>query len=88
MRPDVDVQTMINDVKIGQFLRAEIDHHGAEADVLVEDPQDDQYRDGNGLWVHTFERNMDSGWTAEQVGAFYISWVHSYLSNRLIDLEF
>jgi hypothetical protein len=68
VRPAVDMQTKHDDPKIKKFLRGEIHSDGSPAEgFLVEEPKSDMFGEGEGLWLQSFARNVDSGWTAEQV---------------------
>jgi hypothetical protein len=71
VRPAVDMQTKHDDPKIKQFLRGEILSDGSPAEgFLVEEPKNDMLGEGEGLWLQSFVRNVDSGWTAEQIWGF------------------
>jgi hypothetical protein len=71
--PVVEVQTQSPGTNVKQFLRGEIvpDEGKAVATsggFLVEEPESGQGQShSGGLWVHTFERSVELGWTAEQV---------------------
>ncbi|KAL4816676.1 hypothetical protein BDW67DRAFT_175300 [Aspergillus spinulosporus] len=75
--PDVEMQTKLNDLRAGRFLRGEINEDGSESfwDLTgrtggVEEKGGQQ--DGP-AWVHTFVRNLrGNGWTAEQIWGFEI----------------
>ncbi|KAN0068836.1 hypothetical protein V8E54_013005 [Elaphomyces granulatus] len=71
VRPAVDMQTKHDDPKIKKFLRGEIHSDGSPAEgFLVEEPKSDMFGEGEGLWLQSFARNVDSGWTAEQIWGF------------------
>ncbi|KAL1984108.1 hypothetical protein VTN96DRAFT_9608 [Rasamsonia emersonii] len=73
VRPNVDVQTNVQDEKVRRFLRGEILADGTEVEgFLVEEPTGDDLGEGEGLWLQSFVRNVDSGWTAEQIWGFEI----------------
>lgn len=59
--PDIEVQTRVTDAKISNFLAGLTLEDGSEHasdGFLVEE---------EGIWVQLFVRNVDKGWTAEQV---------------------
>ncbi|KAL1964337.1 hypothetical protein VTN77DRAFT_7022 [Rasamsonia byssochlamydoides] len=76
VRPNIDVQTDVKDEKVHRFLRGEILADGTEVEgFLVEEPKDVDdlgLGEGEGLWLQSFVRNVDSGWTAEQIWGFEI----------------
>ncbi|KAE8378258.1 hypothetical protein BDV26DRAFT_281180 [Aspergillus bertholletiae] len=61
IRPEFDLQTSADDAQeIKSFLRGgNFTESRDEVGFLCEDVK--------GLWVHTFERSVSAGWTAEQV---------------------
>ncbi|KAL4736033.1 hypothetical protein BDV11DRAFT_211583 [Aspergillus similis] len=75
--PDVEMQTKVDDLRAGRFLRGEINEDGSESfwDLTgrtggVEEKGGKQ--DGP-VWVHTFVRNLrGNGWTAEQIWGFEV----------------
>lgn len=74
VRPDVDVQTNVQDEKVRKFLRGEILADGTEVEgFLVEEPTGDDLGEGEGLWLQSFVRSVDGGWTAEQVSIISLS---------------
>lgn len=78
VRPNVDVQTNVQDEKVRRFLRGEILADGTEVEgFLVEEPTGDDLGEGEGLWLQSFVRNVDSGWTAEQVSIVSLSTIIS-----------
>ncbi|GAB1192754.1 hypothetical protein APSETT444_001950 [Aspergillus pseudonomiae] len=63
IRPEFELQSDVDDAQeVKRFLRGEtlLDSR-EEAGFICEE--------SNGVWVHTFERSVSSGWTAEQVGS-------------------
>lgn len=72
VRPALELQTTPQDEKIVKFLKSEIKSDGSEEaeGFLVDDAQDKDgmvYGEGEGLWLHSWVRNQENGWTAEQV---------------------
>lgn len=70
VRPDVDMQTPVDDEKIRKFLRGEINEDGSESEgFIVEEGIGQEFGDGEGLWFQSYVVNQDEGyeWTAEQV---------------------
>ncbi|KAL2005636.1 hypothetical protein VTN00DRAFT_10129 [Thermoascus crustaceus] len=79
VRPDVDVQTKIggngvDDNTVRRFLRGEILPDGTETEgFLVEEAKEGdgvELGEGEGIWVQSWVKNKDVGWTAEQVWGF------------------
>jgi hypothetical protein len=69
-RPELEIQTTIEDPNIAKFLRGEIDEDGKPCEgFLVEVPKKDVLglNGQEGLWTHVVIRSQDSKWTAEQV---------------------
>lgn len=68
IRPEFNLQTDTESAEIKQFLKGEIELDWTKSAGFLVEEQDALSEDGiPGLWVHTFERNEKSGWTAEQV---------------------
>lgn len=70
VRPDVDVQTPVDDEKVRSFLRGEVLADGSDTEgFLVDEGVGQEFGDGEGLWFQSYVENQDSGyeWTAEQV---------------------
>lgn len=69
--PDLEVQTKIDDEKIAKFLKGETLADGSETEGFLVDEikagGEVDFGAGEGLWLQSFVRNLDSGWTAEQV---------------------
>jgi hypothetical protein len=71
--PVVEVQTQSVGTDVERFLRGEITSDEGKVvatsdGFLVEEPESGQGQSHSwGLWVHTFERSVELGWTAEQV---------------------
>lgn len=76
VRPTLDVQTVPKEDKIVQFLRGEIDldgnpDEGFLVDENIEDKDGLSYGEGEGLWLQSWVKTKEEGWTAEQVCAFF-----------------
>ena len=67
VRPEVEFQTANANVQIKKFMRGEIEMDGSKSAGFILEDWSGMVDVGPGLWVHTFERNVKSGWTAEQV---------------------
>lgn len=68
IRPEFELQTGNANVKITRYMRGEIEADGSKSAGFIVEDRTRMSEMGPGLWVHTFERNVKSGWTAEQVG--------------------
>ena len=78
IRPEFELQTVTQSAEIKQFLRGEIELDWTKSPgFLVEEQDEISENQTRGLWVHTFERNDKSGWTAEQVSIA----LHDLVSN-------
>lgn len=76
--PVLEVQTESNDKeKVARFLKGEILADGSEVEGFVLDPVQDKegvsYGEGEGLWLQSWVRNEEYGWSAEQVCFFFFS---------------
>ncbi|KAL4748991.1 hypothetical protein BDW72DRAFT_205123 [Aspergillus terricola var. indicus] len=76
--PDVEMQTKVDDLRAGRFLRGEINGDGSESfwDLTGQNSGVGEHRgerqDGP-VWVHTFVRSLrGNGWTAEQIWGFEV----------------
>lgn len=71
--PDVEMQTKVDDLRAGRFLRGEIYENGSESfwDLTGRKGGAEEEKEGKQdgpVWVHTFVRNLRGNrWTAEQV---------------------
>ncbi|CAI7634691.1 unnamed protein product [Penicillium glandicola] len=84
IRPEFDFQTAGANAEIKRFLRGEIEADGRKsAGFLVED-WSGMAEERPGLWVHTFEQNDKSGWTAEQIWGFEMFGDSRYFSRRVV----
>jgi hypothetical protein len=78
--PTLEVQTQSKDAeKVARFLKGEILADGSAVDGFVIDTVQDKeglsYGEGEGLWLQSWVRNEQYGWSAEQVClslSFYI----------------
>ena len=62
IRPDFELQTEVDNAQEAKtFLRGENHLDSPDGAGFI-------YEGSEGAWVHTFERSVSSGWTAEQVG--------------------
>jgi hypothetical protein len=68
IRPEFEIQTDNATSEIKLFLRGEIETDGSKSAGFIVEVCSSP---GPGLWVHTFERNVKAGWTAEQVSVIY-----------------
>ncbi|KAH8690442.1 hypothetical protein BGW36DRAFT_349845 [Talaromyces proteolyticus] len=70
--PVVDSKTiLVYDDNIPKFLAGEVNDDNSPSDgFLVERPQKDVGKEGDGLWLQLFIRNLDGKWTAEQTWGF------------------
>jgi hypothetical protein len=69
-RPDVEVQTKIDDSNIGKFLRGEIGEDLKPCEGFLVEKAQKEYPGMNadaGLWAHVVIRSQESKWLAEQV---------------------
>ncbi|KAJ5633382.1 hypothetical protein N7490_009721 [Penicillium lividum] len=91
VRPEFEMQTRPLNTHIKQFLRGEVSPDGDEGKActtpggfLVEEPQGGQAQNQDrGLWVHTYERSVKSGWEVEQVWGFEMINEKRYFTRRL-----
>lgn len=67
VRPEFEFQTANSNAHIKKFMRGEIEVDGSKSVGFIVEDLCGMVDEGPGLWVHTFERNVKSGWTAEQV---------------------
>lgn len=67
VRPGFELQTDNVNAEIRKYLRGEIEADGKKSEGFIVEDWSGMSEQGPGLWVHTFERNVKSGWTAEQV---------------------
>lgn len=67
VRPNVDIQTQTDDEKVKKFLRGEVLADGSPTEGFLVDADGEEYGEGEGLYLQNFVKNLDSGWTAEQV---------------------
>ena len=69
-------------------MRGEVEADGRKSEGFIVEDWGGMSEEGPGLWVHTFERNVKAGWTAEQVSIMIYCSVFSvqcsllgYISN-------
>ncbi|KAJ9492899.1 hypothetical protein VN97_g375 [Penicillium thymicola] len=83
VRPGFELQTDNANAEIKKYLRGEIEADGKKSEgFIVEDWSG--MSEGPGLWVHTFEMNVKSGWTAEQIWGFEMFGGSRYFSRRAV----
>ncbi|KAJ5754155.1 uncharacterized protein N7511_008308 [Penicillium nucicola] len=87
--PVFEVQTKSSGTDVERFLRGktipdESKVVPSSGGFLVEEPESDQAQSqSGGLWVHSFERSVELGWTAEQVWGFEMIHGHRYFTRRV-----
>lgn len=82
-RPNFEVQTKVDDERVADFLKAKILPDGTQSGgLLVEAHNVDDRQTAGGNWVHTFEHNESSGWTAEQVSVSNMTWPHTSIEAK------
>lgn len=67
VRPAFELRTDNANAEMRKYLRGEIEADGRKSEGFMLEEWSGMSEEGPGLWVHTFERNVKSGWTAEQV---------------------
>ncbi|CDM35259.1 hypothetical protein DTO013E5_6693 [Penicillium roqueforti] len=82
IRPEFELQTAMSNDQIKQYLRGEIQEDGSKSTGFLVEDWSGMSEEGPGLWVHTFERNVKSGWTAEQIWGFEMFGDSRYFSRR------
>ncbi|KAL4787194.1 hypothetical protein BJX76DRAFT_345693 [Aspergillus varians] len=83
--PDVDMQTQAgkDNENVKRFLRGEILENGEDSAWSV--PETGSSDAGaKDVWVHTLVRNLDAGWTAEQVWGFEVINGERYHTRRIV----
>ncbi|EKV16395.1 hypothetical protein PDIG_07950 [Penicillium digitatum PHI26] len=66
VRPGFELQMANANAEIKKYLRGEIEADGRKSAGFIVEDWNRRSEEDPGLWVHTFERNVKSGWTAEQ----------------------
>ncbi|PYH81831.1 hypothetical protein BO82DRAFT_374491 [Aspergillus uvarum CBS 121591] len=86
IRPEFEMQTSVNSAEIKQFLRGEIMLDGSESPgfLLASPNSRGDGKDRMDIWIHTFERNLQSGWTAEQIWGFESIGATRYFCRRVV----
>ena len=83
--PDFPLKSNLNKdadkEKALKFLRGEILADGPPAGGFTVDPAGEEFGDGEGVYLHTFVVNLDSGWTAEAVSFFFFFFLLYYSIN-------
>lgn len=77
VRPGFELRTDNANAEMKKYLRGETEAEGRKSEGFIVEDWSGMSEEGPGLWVHTFERNVKSGWTAEQVSILFIvyCWV-------------
>ncbi|KAJ5761304.1 hypothetical protein N7520_008460 [Penicillium odoratum] len=88
LRPDFELQVGQLNIDAKLFLSGEtsasgVKSHASSDGFLVEQPGIDQACN-QGLWVHTHERNLGSGWEVEQIWGFEMINEKRYFTRRLV----
>ncbi|KAJ5513306.1 hypothetical protein N7463_002858 [Penicillium fimorum] len=81
VRPGFELQTTNGNAEIEKYLRGEIEADGRKSGGFI---VKDCSKNEGGVWVHTFERNVKSGWTAEQIWGFEMFGDERYFSRRVV----
>ncbi|KAJ6188585.1 hypothetical protein N7519_003493 [Penicillium mononematosum] len=84
VRPEFEFQTPNVNAQIKKFMRGEIEVDGGKSGGFIVEDWSGMVEEGPGLWVHTFERNDKSGWTAEQIWGFEMLGDSRYFSRRVV----
>lgn len=82
IRPDFELQTTQSNTQLKQYLRGEVERDGSMSAGFLVEEQSQMPEKGPGLWVHTFEQNVKSGWTAEQVSL--MKWRYRKVVSTLV----
>jgi hypothetical protein len=67
IRPGFEVKIDNANEEIRGWLRGEREVDGGCSEGFLVEAQNEDAGRGDGIWVHTFERNEGDGWMAEQV---------------------
>ncbi|KAJ5506449.1 hypothetical protein N7453_005406 [Penicillium expansum] len=84
IRPEFELQTDNANVEITRYMRGEIEADGSKSAGFIVEDWTRMSEMGPGLWVHTFEKNVKSGWTAEQIWGFEMFGDSRYFSRRVV----
>ncbi|KGO74524.1 hypothetical protein PITC_099160 [Penicillium italicum] len=84
IRPEFELQTANANEDITKYLRGEIEMDGRKSAGFIVEDWSGMSEIGPGLWVHTFERNVKLGWTAEQIWGFERFGDSRYFSRRVV----
>ncbi|KAL4863826.1 hypothetical protein BDV12DRAFT_189361 [Aspergillus spectabilis] len=79
--PEFDMQTDVSDEKVKMFLRGEILDNGEASAWAIPGTGE---KGSDKVWVHTFVRNLDAGWTAEQIWGFEEIDGQLYQTKRIV----
>ncbi|OJJ57417.1 hypothetical protein ASPSYDRAFT_204800 [Aspergillus sydowii CBS 593.65] len=80
--PEFELQTKVakDEDRVKQFMRGEIQEDGKQTAWDVDEPD----AEGKHVWLHTFVRNFDTGWVAEQVWGFEVINGKRYHTRRIL----
>ncbi|KAE8421428.1 hypothetical protein BDV36DRAFT_292353 [Aspergillus pseudocaelatus] len=77
IRPEFELQIDVDDAQeVKRFLRGETHLESRDGVGFI-------CEESNGAWVHTFERSVCSGWTAEQIWGFELIDNKRYFTRRV-----
>ncbi|KAJ5096976.1 hypothetical protein N7456_007697 [Penicillium angulare] len=88
--PDFEVRTKSLSSDLEKFFRGEVILEDGElftrfGEFLIEEARSEQRKaQGRGLWVHTFERSIHSGWEAEQIWGFEMINMDRCFTRRVV----
>ncbi|KAJ5850036.1 hypothetical protein N7455_009892 [Penicillium solitum] len=84
VRPGFELRTDNANAEMKKYLRGETEAEGRKSEGFIVEDWSGMSEEGPGLWVHTFERNVKSGWTAEQIWGFEMFGDSRYFSRRVV----
>ncbi|KAJ5417944.1 uncharacterized protein N7487_001494 [Penicillium crustosum] len=84
VRPGFELLTDNANAEIRRYLRGEVEADGRKSEGFIVEDWGGMSEEGPGLWVHTFERNVKAGWTAEQIWGFEMFGDSRYFSRRVV----
>ncbi|KAL4896754.1 hypothetical protein BDV59DRAFT_171416 [Aspergillus ambiguus] len=84
VRPNHAWSTETDDEQVKKFLNGEILKDGSECDGWIVENLGEEYGEGEGLWLQSFVRSLDSTWTAEQIWGFEIINGERYYTRRVV----
>ncbi|BCS27099.1 uncharacterized protein APUU_60147S [Aspergillus puulaauensis] len=83
--PEFELQTKVakDGERVKRFMRGEILEDGKETAWDLDEPDAEDRH----VWLHTFVRNLDSGWTAEQIWGFEVINGTRYHTRRIVSVN-